>query len=484
MTKGKPVVTSPSRAIPGQRLSGSLSVGSIVFLVLAAAAPLAVIAALTPLTIVVSENPAVPAYFLIATGVLVLFSVGFTRMARDLDQSGGFFTYIRAGLGPRVGAASATLALVAYTFFTVAVAGQMGGVFHAATQRFLGVALPWWVGALATLLIVGILGYRNIDLSSKVLGVLLSAEVVIVIVVDVAILLQGGEGLSLQPFGTTAFTQGSPWLGIMFAFFGFLGFESTVIFRDEAKDPARTIPRATYIAVISIGLFYSFSTWLVVSGLGMDRAVEQATKHPEEIVVMLAEQYAGVIVSDVLQVLLVTSLFACILTIHNVVARYQRTVAAEGMLHARLSAVHPRHGAPSSSSLVISLITGAMVIAAAVLGLDPNLQLYAWLSGAATLAIVVLMAATGIAVVTYYAKRGVASVWHERIAPLVSSALLVVLAAMVIVNFPTLIGDPVAAILVGGTLLVAAAWGFVANRVASRRLRGGDRTEPPSVSAR
>lgn len=475
--------TAAPRSSSEQRLSGTLSVGAIVFLVLAAAAPLAVIAALTPLSIVVSQNPSVPMYYLIATGVLVLFAVGFTRMARDLDQAGGFFTYIRAGLGGPMGAASATLALVAYTFFAVAVASQTGGVFRVAVERFAGFSPPWWVGTLIILALVGVLGYRHIDLSSKVLGVLLTAEVLVVVVVDVAILVSGGEGLNLRPFSGLAFTEGAPWLGVMFAFFGFLGFESTVIFRDEARDPARTIPRATYIAVISIGLFYSVSTWLLVSGLGVDETVAKATANPEEVVIMLAGQYLGVIMSDVLQVLLLTSMFACILTIHNVVTRYQRTVAFEGMLPARLLEVHPKHGAPSISSVATTAVSVVIVVAAALLGLDPNLQVYAWLSGAATLSIVALMATTGIAVVVYYARRGVTSAWHERIAPMVSSALLVLLVVMVVVNFPILIGDAVAAVLVGGALIAAACWGFVAHRIRASRVNGGDRTEEETVLA-
>ncbi|NHW87568.1 APC family permease, partial [Escherichia coli] len=42
---------------------------------------------------------------------------------------------------------------------------------------------------------------------------------------------------------------------------GFVGFEGTVVFSEETKDPHRTIARATYIAVAVTGLLYGLSAW-------------------------------------------------------------------------------------------------------------------------------------------------------------------------------------------------------------------------------
>ncbi|GAA3367115.1 hypothetical protein GCM10020367_68800 [Streptomyces sannanensis] len=37
----------------------------------------------------------------------------------------------------------------------------------------------------------------------------------------------------------------------------FIGFEGTAIYSEEAREPKRTIPRATYLAVAFLALFYS-----------------------------------------------------------------------------------------------------------------------------------------------------------------------------------------------------------------------------------
>src|SRR4051794_22196565 len=56
----------------------------------------------------------------------------------------------------------------------------------------------------------------------------------------------------------------------------FIGFEATAVFRDEARRPERTTPRATYLAVLIIGVFYAISCWALVEAAGPDHAVAVA----------------------------------------------------------------------------------------------------------------------------------------------------------------------------------------------------------------
>ena len=72
------------------------------------------------------------------------------------------------------------------------------GLFAAAAAGFfsdnLGINLPWWVYAFVALAIIAVLGYRQVDLSVKVLSILVSLEFLIVLILDAAILIQGGQG--------------------------------------------------------------------------------------------------------------------------------------------------------------------------------------------------------------------------------------------------------------------------------------------------
>ena len=68
----------------------------------------------------------------------------------------------------------------------------------------------------------------------------------------------------------SAIFSGSLGIGLLFAIISYVGFEATAIFRDEARTPERTIPRATYVALILIGVFYAVTSWALISGWGDD----------------------------------------------------------------------------------------------------------------------------------------------------------------------------------------------------------------------
>ena len=139
--------------------------------------------------------------------------------------------------------------------------------------------MPWYVWTLAVMAVVAILGYRHIELSGKVLGVLLIGEVAIVLVFNAVVIGRGEHRLDGVP-QTGEFFSGSLGIAIMFAIASFIGFEATAVFRDEARDPPRTIPRATYISLLLIGGFYALSSWAVVPGVTTVRSLPPRTIRP------------------------------------------------------------------------------------------------------------------------------------------------------------------------------------------------------------
>lgn len=465
-------------AAPGTHtmLQRGLGVGAIVFMVVAAAAPLAVVTASVPIIISVSGSAAAPQFFLIAMVILALFSVGFTSMSKYVPNAGAFYSYIQRGLGRHVGVGAAALALGSYGVMLIGLYTYLG----VATSKLLTavhIGIPWWASAIGWVCLVGVLGYRDIELSSKVLGVLLIAETLAVVLVDIGVICAGGAGwsggggLSLVPLSPSEFATGAPSLGLMFAFFCFIGFEATAVFRNEAKDPDRTIPRATYTAVVFIGLFYALAAWAVVEGLGVDRAVDAAKAEPENVVQNLASTYISPILTDVIQVLLVTSFFACVLSFHNVITRYQFTLATKGLLPASLAEIDERHRTPSRSSLVFTVISLAAMVAVAVIGWHPITQTYMWFSGASTLGLIALMAMTSLAVIVFFrTQEHGASVWHTVIAPGLSFLGLTAILLLVIKNFALLVGSTTTAVVLGGLIAAIFAAGVaVAERVRRRR---------------
>ncbi|KAA0109683.1 APC family permease [Mycolicibacterium sp. P9-22] len=456
--------------VPGERkLRGNLGVASIVFMVVAAAAPLGVVGGVFPLGIAGGNGAGFPATFIVSTVILLLFAVGFTALTPFVEEAGAFFSYVRHSLGFSTGIGFGFVALVSYVALEAGVYGLLGPAGVGVVTLFGGTEIPWWVLAALAFAVTTFLGYRNIQLSSRVLGVLLTAEIAIILVLDLVIVARGGgdDGLSTGVVNPSTVFSGSLGIGLLFAMLSYIGFEATAIFRDEAKDPERTIPRATYAALLLIGGFYAITSWALISAWGDTRAVEQATDSGGTFLSDVAQTYIETAGNDIITVLYFTSLFACILAFHNVASRYVFALSQHRVLPQSLGVAHAAHGSPHKASLWISGVVAISIALAVLFGLDPVAQFYTWFAAATTVGFVVLLIATSVAVLVFFAgdRRGY-SQWRVRIAPALGLIGLGVTLVLILTNLEGLAGSNALGWGIVGLLVVA----FVAGAVIGRRV--------------
>lgn len=413
-------------------------------MVVAAASPLTVIGGGAPIGIGLGNGAGFPALFPVVTAILVIFAVGLTAMARVVAKPGAFYTYIGSGLGRHAGAAAAWLAILCYTVTQVSVHAYLGYLISRTVQSLIGVSVPWWLCSLAVVALTGVLGYRHIDLSSKVLGVLLIGEILVVALITVAVLVTGGgEGLSGTSFTPEAVTSGAPGVGLLFAIAAYIGFEATAVYRDEARTPERTIPRATYGALIGIGIFYTIGSWAIVTAWGPSAVQGVAAADPGNLLQSTSALYAGAVGPVIVNVLIMTSMFACVLSFHNVLARYMLSMSVSGLLPRSLAVVHGSHGSPHRGSLVQTTTAAGLIVLFALLGLDPLVQVFGWFAGVATLGALLLMFITSIAAIVFFRRGGSRGLgrWRTLIAPAIGGLGLAALTAVLVANFPVLVGD-------------------------------------------
>lgn len=433
------------------RLDGTLGPVAIVFMVVAAAAPLTVIGGNMPLAMGIGNGAGAPVGFLIASTVLLVFSIGFVAMTPHVREAGAFFSYVGLGLGPRLGSGIAVVALIAYTAIQVGIYGYIGWAIDDTVRFYGGPSIPWPIYSLVILAIVAVLGYRHIDLSAKVLGVALALEIAIVLILDLAIVANPGpQGVTLTSLAPSTFTEGAIGVAILFALTGFIGFEATAVFRDEARDPERTIPIATYAAVVLIGGFYTLTTWAFVVAVGPDNVVAVANQTLDGKGNMLLDvtgEQLGRVGRDIVNVLLITSLFACVLSFHNVIARYQFVLAGKGMLPASLGQVHPRHQSPATSSVVQTITATLIVLLFAIFQVEPLVGVFGSMAGVATVGMMILLLTTSAAVLAFFVRRsdlGAGRVLTTRIAPAVACVGLLGCLWLVLSNFTLVTGGSVA----------------------------------------
>lgn len=445
--------------------SNSLGVGAITFMVISAAAPLTVVASVIPLAMLLGNGVGATGAFLASTIVLLLFAVGYVAMSRHAGNAGGFYAMTTRGLGGRAGGAISMIAILSYNCMQIGVQGLVG-VFAAGTFGMLGIDLPWYIWSFISIALVAVLGYRQVDLSARILMVLVALEFAIVLVLLAAILFSGGAaGLSLAPFSWENFTSGSPALALLFCFASFVGFEATVLYSEEARDPKTSIPQATYLSVLLIGVFYVVSTWLLTVGEGVDTVMATigGLADPTTFTFVLAERYVGSTFATIMSILLLSSAFAAVLAFHNGVARYKYVSGREGLLPEALGVTHDVHKSPHVGSVVQTVLAVVVVGLFAAFGMDPLLQLFTWLSMLGTLGIIGMMAITSAAILGFFMTddRGEGAL-KTKLLPILSGGILAWLFVYIFMNFSGLTGTSGA---MGwglpSLLLVAAAVGWI-----------------------
>ncbi|MDO5048839.1 MAG: APC family permease [Actinomycetaceae bacterium] len=426
---------------------GKLGTLSVAFMIIAASAPLTVLAGGTPTNYAVSGLLGVPLSFL-SFGVIVgLFAVGYGRMSAHVRNSGAFYEYVSQGLGLRQGIAAAILALVAYNLMQIGLFGIFGFSASAALAAITGVSVPWWVTGGVAWLLIGLLGVSNIDASAKLLGILVTLEFIVVAGVSVFGFITAPEGVSTAPLAPSEFA--APGIGVLLVFTmaAFMGFESGAIYSEEARDPERTISRATYIAVFTVALFYAGSAWAMAVGIGPSQVIEKAQMYGPDLVFVWIAEYSPLL-ANTIHVLFTTSILAALLAFHNAAARYFFSLGRSGVLPQKFSTTAST-GAPVVGSITQSALSLLVVAGFALAGkgselgeLYPVLTLFTWLTNAAGFGIVFLMTITSLAIMRWAIKNHPEfGLFVKVIAPALAAVGLAVVTMLILMNFDIMIGD-------------------------------------------
>jgi amino acid transporter len=436
----RPVATSeeldrpdaPAKHGGGVLKAGAVGLTGVLLMAVANAAPITAMTGNVPIAVGYGNGIGAPAGFLVATVVLTLFTVGFVSMARYITTAGAFYGFITHGLGQVWGMAAGLLATMAYVVFEGSLIGIFAYFSNDALSRWTGADVNWLLIAVVGIIAIGVLGYFDINIASKFLGVTLACEVVLLGALALSVLFSGGgpdgllisainpaEAFTSLPVGGgnglaidgTAIAAGSAAIGLFFAFWSWVGYETTAVYGEESRNPKRIVPRATLIAVVGLGLFYTFVSWMMIAGNGQDQAITKANTDSIGLWVDLAEaKLGGAFVGDVYLLLIVIGSFACGLAFHNAASRYLYAIGREIPLVAgSLGATHAKHQTPHISSFAQSVITLVLTLGFYFLGAEGSdpftggyIYQYGLLALLGTMAILIVQAITSVSVIWYF----------------------------------------------------------------------------------
>src|SRR5215217_5573590 len=203
------------------------------------------------------------------------------QLAKLFPSAGGMYTYAARSLGPWAGFLVAWLFILFEPLVAPFLYLEFGWAMREVFQQEIGFSYSgqWWIWVLLITVVVFLLTYRDIRISTTAGVILGGFEIVIFGGLAIWMLLSNTGDLNAQPFNPSHAT--GEWSGVfkgmVFAILAFIGFEAAAPLGEEARHPRRTVPRAVLRSAIVIGLFYVLCAYAWVFGAGFDRFVEQAT---------------------------------------------------------------------------------------------------------------------------------------------------------------------------------------------------------------
>lgn len=332
---------------------------------------------------------------------------------------------------------------MAYNAATIGIFGSLVYFGASVATELLGLSVPWQAVAIISLILVATLSYFEVTASARVLGVALAAEVLILLAFSVAVLARlGFHGFSLNVFAPSLVFGSGFGISLMLAFGSYVGFEATSLYGEEADMPHRSVPRATYISLAIITVFYILISWAAISAYGVADAQRAAAADTENFVFTASTRFLGQGATDAMAVLVVTSLFAAFLAFHCNTARYHVALAREGLLPACLAKIDPRHNSPVIASAAQLALVIVFTVGFTVAGQDPYLSMGVSLYGLGVLGIVLLQGIASAAIVGYFLRnRETESTLGAIIAPALAVAGFVAALILMVANYPTLTGS-------------------------------------------
>jgi amino acid transporter len=397
---------------------------------------------------------------MVATVVLVIFSVGYIEMARHVTASGGFYSFVSHGFGQIFGLGTAAVVAFCYAIFTGAIIGVTSYWAHSTFSDWFSVSIPVWAIMAVILAISLTLAFFRIQMTTNILGVFMLAELAALLVFGAAVLFSGGNsGLGLAPLNpanlfsnssaTAVFGASAVGIALFGAFWSWVGFEMGPNYGEESRDPKRIIPRATYGSVIALGVLFTFVAYMFVEGWGQGHATgaikAQFGGQFASAFYPLTGRYFGSSLTHVFEALVITSGFAAQLAFFNTTSRYLFSMGREGILPRVLARTHPKYRSPHIASVVAAAVVGVHMLGFVIDDPSPSgalLKLGTWGPLLGVMGLLAIQALVCFAIIRYFLTTG-RDHFHPFktfVAPLIGAAGMIGAIYLLLANRATLSG--------------------------------------------
>ena len=346
------------------KLHRNLSVWEAIGISLALMAP-SMAASINPQGTATTVGRAVPVAFALAFVGVLLVAYTFVRLTQRFHHSGSVYGFVGATLGPRAGVISGWALAGTYIFYAVTTA-MAGGRFAAGFLDSTGIwkTVATWpgflLGALGLVLILW-LAIRPAKGGTRVLLVAEGVTVALILIVIVIVFAKlaghsgpGKLGLTGSAFSLPSGTGLSTlFLGIVFGFLSFAGFEAAATLGEETKRPTRDIPRAILGVAIFGGIYFVVVTAVESMGFGTSASGVKAFIASPSLIGDLGTTYVSSWIGNIITLGAMISAFSCALACVVGAARLIFALGRDGVLPGKLGEVSEARRTPTFSTIAV-----------------------------------------------------------------------------------------------------------------------------------
>ncbi len=321
-------------------------------------------------------GPAAPMAYLACAVMMALVVLCFAEAGSRVSATGGPYAYVEVALGPRVGFLAGVLLWLSNLAATAAVATLFAASVGALVGGRGGRRTEWAV-VMVVLAVLALVNVRGVRPGARTIEIATAAKLVPL----VGFVMVGAAFVEPAHLGWAGAPPPAAVLGAAgILVFAFAGIEGALIPSGEVRDPARTVPRAVFLALGVVTVLYLavqvVAQGILGSALGADPVTPLATA---------AERVAGSPGRTVMIVGAAVSMLGFLGGAMLAVPRALFALGRDGFLGRRLAAVHPRYRTPHVAIAVYAVL-------AAVLALSGTFERLAVLANVSVLALYLLCA--------------------------------------------------------------------------------------------
>lgn len=350
-----------------------------------------------------------PLTIIVAGIAVALLGNTLAQFSRAQPSAGGFITFVGKSFGPTSAVTTALLAGLGYIIAMASVIAISGGFLSIILKHYWGWSTPW---ILWTLLLTGIsvvMMVRGIAVSTRLAGIFFGFEMLVLVIVSIAAIINHHAHLSLTPFEPSHITGGFSGLAVGFplAIYLFIGWENSAALAEETENPRRNVGRAIFSSVAIMSVSYVLFAYATVTGFGYDVAKLGASEIP---FIDVAQGILGVFAFFAYLAGL-TSTLGALIAGTNSQARLVFNAGREGLLPSFMGKVHPVRRTPTNAIFtfvaISLLIIGGWGLGHIVGGhtgaMDP-VSFFVESSTMGTILVLLVYLASNIALPFYYKK--------------------------------------------------------------------------------